>query len=157
MNKQLKVIAIALLLLFAIPLYAVNMFPEPNFEIWERHDTDSKLVIDHSAFQDFLKRYVYVGPNKINMVRYSAVTTEDKQRLKDYLTYLSNLHVQQYNQNVQLAYWINLYNALTIQLILAYYPVKSIRDINLNPNWIMRFIQRRRLSSLGFIPGRRRG
>ena len=32
---------------------------------------------------------------------------------------------------MQLAYWINLYNALTIKVVLDHYPVASIRDIRL--------------------------
>lgn len=38
-------------------------------------------------------------------------------------------------RNEQLAYWINLYNAATIQLILQHYPVKSIRDISNGKPW----------------------
>lgn len=33
---------------------------------------------------------------------------------------------------MQLAYWINLYNALTIDVVLKHYPVKSIRDIDIS-------------------------
>jgi hypothetical protein len=33
----------------------------------------------------------------------------------------------------QKAYWINLYNALTVDVILDHYPVKSIRDIDISP------------------------
>jgi hypothetical protein len=35
----------------------------------------------------------------------------------------------------QKAFWINLYNALTVRLILAHYPVRSIRDIDISPGW----------------------
>ncbi|MGI9290637.1 MAG: DUF547 domain-containing protein, partial [Gammaproteobacteria bacterium] len=35
-----------------------------------------------------------------------------------------------YNRAEQQAYWINLYNALTVEEILANYPVKSIRKID---------------------------
>ncbi|MBX7108829.1 MAG: DUF547 domain-containing protein [Chitinophagales bacterium] len=38
-------------------------------------------------------------------------------------------------KNEQMAYWINLYNAATIQLILQHYPVKSIRDISNGKPW----------------------
>jgi hypothetical protein len=31
-----------------------------------------------------------------------------------------------------MAFWINLYNALTVQIVLAHYPVRSIRDIDLS-------------------------
>ena len=32
-----------------------------------------------------------------------------------------------------MAYWINLYNALTIKVILDHYPVESIWDIDISP------------------------
>ena len=34
------------------------------------------------------------------------------------------------SKNDLLAYWINAYNALTVQLILDHYPVESIKDIS---------------------------
>ena len=37
--------------------------------------------------------------------------------------------VSELNRDVQLPYWINLYNAATVDLILDNYPVDSIRDI----------------------------
>jgi hypothetical protein len=33
------------------------------------------------------------------------------------------------NRNEQLAFWVNLYNAATVKLILDHYPLKSIRNI----------------------------
>ena len=33
----------------------------------------------------------------------------------------------------QLAYWLNFYNALTVDVILDHYPVASIRDIKTGP------------------------
>ena len=48
----------------------------------------------------------------------------------------------------QLAYWINAYNAFTIQLILNYYPITSIKDIGykiqipcVNTPWDIKFIK----------------
>ncbi|MBK9731365.1 MAG: DUF547 domain-containing protein [Chitinophagaceae bacterium] len=43
-------------------------------------------------------------------------------------------------KNEQLAYWINLYNAATIQLVLEHYPLKSIRDIANGKPWDDAFI-----------------
>ncbi len=33
----------------------------------------------------------------------------------------------------QLAYWINLYNALTVKVVLDHHPLPSIRDISISP------------------------
>ncbi len=43
--------------------------------------------------------------------------------------------IRSFNKKEQLAYWINLYNALTIQLILKHWPVKSITKINISPGF----------------------
>lgn len=64
-----------------------------------------------------------------NRFRYKAVSDTDHQKLKDYLDYLSRLTPVEYPREIQKAYWINLYNALTVDLILQHYPVESITDI----------------------------
>ena len=38
----------------------------------------------------------------------------------------------QLNQSEQFAYWVNLYNAKTVDLVVAHYPVRSIRDIGIS-------------------------
>ena len=41
--------------------------------------------------------------------------------------------ISRYSRDEQLAYWINLYNALTVQAVLDDYPVESIRKISISP------------------------
>lgn len=43
------------------------------------------------------------------------------------------VEVSSLNRSEQKAFWINLYNGLTVKLILDHYPVESIRDIDLSP------------------------
>ena len=43
----------------------------------------------------------------------------------------STVRVSGLNRVEQKAYWINLYNALTVKVVLGRHPVKSIRDIRL--------------------------
>jgi hypothetical protein len=43
--------------------------------------------------------------------------------------------VRSLRRDEQLAYWINLYNALTVKVILDHYPVKSIRSIDISPGF----------------------
>ena len=51
--------------------------------------------------------------------------------LQEYLNYLKdNPPAKNWSKNHKLAYYINLYNAGTVELILNNYPIKSIRDIN---------------------------
>ncbi|MEX0290614.1 MAG: DUF547 domain-containing protein [Flavobacteriaceae bacterium] len=82
--------------------------------------------IDHSSWDMLLKRHVDIHGN----VDYKNFH-KDKQPLTDYLEYLAQ-HVPDpiSGKNELLAYYINLYNAGTVKLILDNYPTKSIKDIN---------------------------
>ena len=46
--------------------------------------------------------------------------------------------ISNYNRAEQKAYWINLYNAATVDVIVARFPLKSIRDINISPGLLAR-------------------
>jgi len=100
---------------------------------WEAHNPESNRVVDHTAWDRFLNRYLVTNhPSAINRVEYGDVTAADKQMLESYLDSLQQAPVSQLNRNEQKAYWINLYNAATIKVILDHYPVTSITKINLS-------------------------
>ncbi|MBF0280004.1 MAG: DUF547 domain-containing protein [SAR324 cluster bacterium] len=111
----------------------------PNAELWPRwqqHDPESRQTIDHQFWALFLKRYLQTNdPSGIFRVAYQTVTKEDKILLSDYIRELSSLPILEYGLQEQAAYWINLYNALTIQLILDHFPVESILDIDISPGF----------------------
>ena len=65
---------------------------------------------------------------------------KDRSDLDQYLTLLAENPVQEsWSRSQKLAYWINAYNAFTVDLILDHYPLESIRDIN-RP-WGKKFIK----------------
>jgi len=108
----------------------------PRAELWPRwqaHDPASGATIDHQAWGEFLARYVATGADGINRVDYAAVTPADRARLDADLERLAAVAISGYSRPEQMAYWINLYNALTVQIVLAHYPVDSIRDIDISP------------------------
>jgi hypothetical protein len=107
----------------------------PNADLWERwsaHNPANSERIDHSAWNDFLSRYVVPGPNDSTRVRYAGVTPADRAALDQYLEALGEISIIRHARDAQLAYWINLYNALTVQVVLDHYPVASIRDIKIS-------------------------
>jgi hypothetical protein len=106
---------------------------------WQTHGPASAQKIDHGAWDRFLKQFV-VAPHSsgINRVRYQAVTPEDLRNLKGYLQSMRGVTISNYNRAEQKAYWINVYNAVTVDLILSRYPVASIRDINISPGFLAR-------------------
>lgn len=69
----------------------------------------------------------YVDSN--GKVNYAAWKKKSK-LLDDYIQVLQEQPPHdQWSKAEQLAYWINAYNALTVQLILKHYPLNSIQDI----------------------------
>jgi len=113
--------------------------PEPALaeDYWARHDARSPAVIDHGSWQAFLDRYVATDAAGINRVDYGAVSKRDQAKLKRYLDKLQAVPIHQYRRDEQLAYWVNLYNAKTVDIVLDHYPVSSIRDIKLGDGWIV--------------------
>ncbi len=108
----------------------------PSAELWERwaaHDPASTTRLDHGAWTRFLSRYVKPRQDGINRVDYGGVTRADKSALADYIEALIAVPVSKLNRKEQFAYWVNLYNALTVLVVLDAYPVESIRDIDISP------------------------
>ena len=113
--------------------------PEPGLveEYWARHDPASTAEIDHDPWQAFLDRYVSTDAAGVTRVDYAGVGPGDRTRLKRYLADLQAVPIHQYRRAEQLAYWVNLYNAKTIDIVLDHYPVDSIRDIKLGDGLIV--------------------
>ncbi len=66
-------------------------------------------------------------------VAYAQVTDADKKALGTYIAQLAATPISRLKRAEQRAYWINLYNALTVKVVLDHYPVESIRDIDISP------------------------
>ncbi len=80
----------------------------------------------HEPFDQLLRKYV----SSSGKVNYKGLKTEHA-KLKVYLTLLENTVPEStWSRNQKLAYWINLYNAATIDLILNNYPLSSITKID---------------------------
>ena len=125
--------AAALAVAFAAPSGAA-----PESELWERwtaHDATATAGIDHGLWDGFLKRYVTVRTGDASVVAYGKVSGADRGALEAYISALEATPISRFNRDEQLAYWINLYNALTVKVILDHYPVESIRDIDISPGW----------------------
>jgi hypothetical protein len=134
-----KALTLAFFFIFSGLVAATGAYGAPAADLWPRwqtHDPDSSLIIDHADWSLILQHYVITDhPSKINRFRYSSVSLKDRQVLKDYLQKMQTVAVSTLSRNEQQAYWINLYNALTVDIILDHYPVKSIRDIDISPGF----------------------
>ena len=86
---------------------------------------------DDAAYDVLLGRYVSASADGINRVDYSAwsANAADSAALEAYVNELVGQRPSAFARERAFAYWTNLYNALTLQVILRRYPVDSIRDI----------------------------
>ncbi len=85
--------------------------------------TDTKVA--HTLWNNLLQRHV----DDMGNVCYVKLKEEEVQ-LQNYLDYLAqNPPTTMWSRDEILAYYINLYNAATVKLIVDHYPVQSIKDI----------------------------
>lgn len=129
------ILSVAIGLLF-YPSLICSAHAAPEAQLlpqWLAHEQSSTIKVDHSIWGNFLNNYLVPGSrDTTSLIRYAQVTPEDKNALKAYLHSMSALPVHELNRAEQKAYWINIYNALTVQIILDHYPVSSIRDLRAN-------------------------
>lgn len=112
-------------------LFSSFSFSAPKADLWSYWNSSDELnsqAISHTKWQYFLDSYV-VENGENTLVRYKDVTLSDKQQLKSYISDMAKLDPRTYNKAEQYAYWVNLYNALTVDIILADYPIKSITKL----------------------------
>lgn len=121
-----------LFLFLLLPALAAAAPKAELWDLWISHDSKSDLQIDHGLWDGLLQAYLFTGdPSGVHLFDYSGVDAPARESLDGYLRQLQQVEVSQLHRDEQMAYWINLYNALTIQVILDHWPVSSIRDINL--------------------------
>jgi hypothetical protein len=93
--------------------------------IIETTETIYTAAFDHAIFNNLLKKHVTSDGN----VNYNGFKSDSK-TLQIYIDLLKTYQpIDSWAKEDKLAYWINAYNALTIDLILRNYPTKSIKDI----------------------------
>lgn len=82
----------------------------------------------HASWDALLKKWV----DSRGMVNYQGFL-QDRKLLQAYLQQLETKapNEKKWSKEEQLAYWINAYNAYTIELVLRNYPLESIKDVKL--------------------------
>lgn len=124
--KNILHLITALSLLLATMTAPVFADPAATFKTYQR---GSGLKVDHSVWDKLLKTYVRKNKNGLNEVNYRAFKRSGHGKLKSYLHMLQRTNVKALDRKEQFAFWVNLYNAKTIDIILSKYPVSSIRKI----------------------------
>lgn len=122
-----------LLILVLVTGLAHASFYKSLWPRWTVNNPLSKAVISHQLWQDFLDSHVSSNQEGINLVDYANIDHKDFEQLKAYIKQMSAIDIENYNRQEQLAYWINLYNALTVQTVADYYPITNIQEIRISP------------------------
>lgn len=137
---KLTIIIVTVILTLALTAIGIKGYylyqaisPDP-IAFWQvSHDKNhkgNKQTIDHRLWGELLT--TYLSEDEILSVRtfdYQAVSKQDKDKLTTYIGQLQHIDPRNYQKNEQLAYWVNLYNALTINMVLKHYPIDSIKNI----------------------------
>ena len=123
----------ATLILLAVTSVSASAQHESSLiKAWDASDEASGETTDHSAWQEILDSYLRTrssGPNRFDYMALKA-SAADKAKLDGYLSRLQAVDPRSCSRAEQKAYWINFYNALTVQTVTEAYPVKSIRNIS---------------------------
>ena len=139
MKKVLKMARSAskagLLVMSIALLVSVSMVKAAPFgelqSFWDDRENDSTMTVDHSVWQSILDEYLDdETEDGVNRFNYDGITEEGRNQLSSYLEYLQSVEPRQLNSNEQMAYWINLYNAATVFVVLDQGDgLTSIREI----------------------------
>ena len=81
-----------------------------------------------ALYADFLSKYIS-DEDGINFMAYGKVTDADHAALKSYIAALEAQGTAGMNDDQIKAFWFNVYNAKTIDVILDNYPLESIRSL----------------------------
>lgn len=86
---------------------------------------------DYAPWDGLLSRYLVASGDGVNRVDYRAwkASPADRAALDRYIAGLEGTRPSAMSRNERFAYWANLYNAVTVKVILDRYPVKSITEI----------------------------
>jgi len=108
--------------------------------------TDESL--DYNLWAKVLKDHV----NDQGMVNYTKLK-ENRTDLDKIVKQIGKTHITEMSRNEKKAFWINAYNALTMNLIVDKYPLKfgGIRTINWGQPWKIKMKAANREISLGEI------
>jgi hypothetical protein len=97
--------------------------------IFKAYQKGSLKTVDHHIWDKLLKSYVHEYAGGLNRVDYRRFKKTGHWALKNYLRMLQDTNVKALDRNEQFAFWVNLYNAKTLDVVLDRYPVSSIKII----------------------------
>jgi len=89
----------------------------------------------HTPWDELLSRYLSDHSDGVARFDYAALraSTQDSQALESYIAALEAAQPSAMGEDDAFAFWANLYNAVTVRLIVEEAPERSIREIRPRP------------------------
>lgn len=89
----------------------------------------------HARWGEILDAYLSPGPDAVNRFDYAALrnSAADREALEGYIASLEAVDPDMLGGDDRYAFWANLYNAVTVRLIVQEDPETSIRQIKPHP------------------------
>ena len=91
--------------------------------------TASAMAFDHSQFDQILQAYV----DDEGLVDYNAIAKDT--RFQNYMERIKTAETDEMTVDGRLAFWINAYNAVTIDKVIKWKPKKSVRETAIRGLW----------------------
>lgn len=90
-------------------------------DFWSKSNERNSAPIDHGAWDRLLAAYVVETPDSaIRQFRYRDMDKSAARALDAYLAQMESIDPREYSRQEQLAYWLNVYNALSVREILPH-------------------------------------
>lgn len=90
--------------------------------LFAAHTPGSTLRLDHAPWQRFLDEFLHETSEGWALA-YGAVPEAAREGLRVYIDTQSESAWESLDRDTQLAAWINLYNALSVEIVLEYWPL----------------------------------
>jgi len=150
-----SMLAIAIATVFLVMHATAGWAAETEEEFWREHNAGSFRTLQHAGLNQWLEKAVmepddyakYQGARKyrrktgsnmigsssrppddaVNAIPYEILPQSYQDMLEGYIGALSKIDISDFNRNEQLAYWLNLRNAMVLKGIVEEYPLRSLK------------------------------
>ncbi|VAX37373.1 hypothetical protein MNBD_UNCLBAC01-903 [hydrothermal vent metagenome] len=96
-----------------------------------KKESNQEKIIDYTLWENVLSTYV----DKHGQVNYKTLKS-NRTELDQFIKYIEKVDIKKLSTKNEIkAFWINAYNAITIQVAIDNYPFKSFRMLNFGLVW----------------------
>lgn len=121
-------------LLFFLALWSPDARGDDLYETFNAHQKHGEASVDHARWEKLLQTYLHAAEDGLNRFDYEGLKKGGLSGLESYLQALQEVDPARLTIAEQFAFWTNLYNAKTVEIVTKHFPVSSIREIRLSLN-----------------------